>query len=76
MAITENPTEFGWLRAGISALITMAIWAVCWLVEALVVKSADLSWIDPSFPGFTFALACGIAWEYIRRDKARRNTKN
>ncbi|MEL4356702.1 MULTISPECIES: hypothetical protein [unclassified Luteococcus] len=65
-------TEFGWTRAAKYTLFTMAIWAVCTVVAKIAVASFDLSWMEVGFPGAGLAIVCGVVWEYIRRDGARK----
>ncbi len=73
MDIDKTPkTEFGWIRMGYYSLVTMAIWVACWVVTKLVTSAMDYGWIEASFPGMGLAIACGLAWEYMRRDEARK----
>ncbi|MEL4503741.1 hypothetical protein AAEX63_02410 [Luteococcus sp. H138] len=65
-------TDFGWIRMGCYTLIIMAIWAVCWVVTTLVTSTLSIGWVEASFPGVGLALAGGALWEYLRREKARK----
>lgn len=69
--LTSDSPSFGWGRAGLYTLVTLAMWTACWFVTRLVAQEAGASWIDPGMPGAGAALAYGVAWEYVRRDRAR-----
>ncbi|QQS00493.1 MAG: hypothetical protein IPK37_16925 [Austwickia sp.] len=65
MTIDKTPlTQFGWLRASLYTALTLAIW--------LILDLLLLPWKDAEMPGFLLAVACGVAMEYLRRDRARK----
>ncbi|XVX20701.1 hypothetical protein ACQP1U_02105 [Actinomycetota bacterium] len=73
MDIDKTPlTEFGWFRASLYMAATIAIWLVLMGVTRLVADWQDWSWVTAGFPGIPLAIACGVAWEYTRRDRARK----
>ncbi|MTB71859.1 hypothetical protein ACF3NS_08480 [Arsenicicoccus cauae] len=65
------PTEFSWTRCTAYGAIMMATWAVITLLVRLLT-----SWDDKvTTPGIAFGIAMGIALEYLRRDKARKEDR-
>lgn len=68
-------TEFSWLRMLGYTALTCLIWLALGLLIPAIAHGAGASWIDVSFPGMGLALACGVAWECVRRDRARKRRR-
>lgn len=76
MDIDKTPnTEFGWIRMGIYTVITMVTWVACWFVAKLVTTAMHQDWVGISIPSAGLAVALGAAWEFMRRDKARKQAR-